>query len=331
MTTSSADSTSTIRAAIVGYGNLGRSVEKLVRAQPDMELVGIFSRRSELDTDTPVFPADTAADHASEVDVLFLCLGSATDIPEQATGYAQHFTTVDTYDNHKLVPGHYAAMGEAARAGGHVAMVSTGWDPGLFSVNRTLADALFPDAQQNTFWGKGLSQGHSDAVRRVAGVKKGVQYTIPSEDAIAEAKAGHGAEITGASAHVRECYVVAEEPGQASEDAIREAITTMPDYFAPYSTTVHFITEEEFERDHQGMPHGGHVITSGDLGGSRSSIEFALELGSNPDFTAASQVAYGRAAARLKASGQTGAFTVLEVAPYLLSPVPLQELIRRDV
>lgn len=328
MTTSSAAATTPIRAAIVGYGNLGRSVEKLVRAQPDMELVGIFSRRAELDTGTPVFPAASAADHAADVDVLFLCLGSATDIPEQATGYARHFTTVDTYDNHKLVPDHYAAMGEAARAGGHVAMVSTGWDPGLFSLNRTLADALFPDAQQNTFWGKGLSQGHSDAVRRVAGVKKGVQYTIPSEDAIAEAKAGRGAEITGASAHLRECYVVADEADQA---AITEAITTMPDYFAPYSTTVHFISEEEFERDHRGMPHGGHVVTSGDLGGSRSSIEFALELGSNPDFTAASQVAYGRAAARLKASGQTGAFTVLEVAPYLLSPVPLQELIRRDV
>ena len=328
MTTSS---TPTIRAAIVGYGNLGRSVEKLIRSQPDMELVGIFSRRPELDTDTPVFPAASAADHAGEIDVLFLCLGSATDIPEQATGYARHFTTVDTYDNHQLVPDHYAAMGEAARAGGNVAVVSTGWDPGLFSLNRTVADALFPDAQQNTFWGKGLSQGHSDAVRRVPGVKRGVQYTIPSEEAIAEAKAGRGAEITGASAHVRECFVVAEEPGAASEEALREAITTMPDYFAPYTTTVHFITEHEFERDHQGMPHGGHVITSGDLGGSRSSVEFALELGSNPDFTAASQVAYGRAAARLRAEGRTGAFTVLEVAPYLLSPVPLEELIRRDV
>lgn len=328
MTTSSADPTSTIRAAIVGYGNLGRSVEKLVRAQPDMELVGIFSRRAELDTDTPVFPAASAADYAADVDVLFLCLGSATDIPEQATGYARHFTTVDTYDNHQLVPGHYAAMDAAARAGGNVAMISTGWDPGLFSLNRTLADALFPDAQQNTFWGKGLSQGHSDAVRRVPGVKKGVQYTIPNDDAIAEAKAGRGAAITGASAHVRECYVVADEADHA---AITEAITTMPDYFAPYSTTVTFISEEDFERDHQGMPHGGHVVTSGDLGGSRSSIEFALELGSNPDFTAASQVAYGRAAARLKASGQTGAFTVLEIAPYLLSPVPLEELIRRDV
>ncbi|NUL46791.1 diaminopimelate dehydrogenase [Cellulosimicrobium funkei] len=329
MTTSSAPTP--IRAAIVGYGNLGRSVEKLIRTQPDMELVGIFSRRAELDTDTPVFPAASASDHAGEIDVLFLCLGSATDIPEQATGYARHFTTVDTYDNHQLVPDHYATMGVAARAGGNVAVVSTGWDPGLFSLNRTVADALFPDVQQNTFWGKGLSQGHSDAVRRVPGVKRGVQYTIPSEEAIAEAKAGRGAEITGATAHVRECYVVAEEPGTASEEAIREAITTMPDYFAPYSTTVHFITEQEFERDHQGMPHGGHVITSGDLGGSRSSVEFALELGSNPDFTAASQVAYGRAAVRLRAEGRAGAFTVLEVAPYLLSPVPLEELIRRDV
>nr|WP_159554962.1 diaminopimelate dehydrogenase [Citricoccus sp. K5] len=318
----------TIRAAIVGYGNLGKSVEKLIRAQPDMGLVGIFSRRSELDTDTPVFPAASAADHAQDVDVLFLCLGSATDIPEQAAGYARHFTTVDTYDNHQLIPDHYARMDAAAREGGHVAMISTGWDPGLFSLNRTLAAALFPDAQQNTFWGKGLSQGHSDAVRRVPGVRRGVQYTIPNEDAIVEAKAGRGAEISATSAHVRECYVVADEADHAD---IREAITTMPDYFAPYDTTVHFISDEVFERDHQGMPHGGHVVTSGDLGGSRSSVEFALELESNPDFTAASQVAYGRAAARLAAEGKTGAFTVLEVAPYLLSPVALEELIRRDV
>ncbi|XKH56732.1 diaminopimelate dehydrogenase [Citricoccus nitrophenolicus] len=318
----------TIRTAIVGYGNLGKSVEKLIRAQPDMDLVGIFSRRSELDTDTPVFPAASAADHVQDIDVLFLCLGSATDIPEQAAGYARHFTTVDTYDNHQLVPDHYATMDAAARGGGNVAMISTGWDPGLFSVNRTLASALFPDAQQNTFWGKGLSQGHSDAVRRVPGVQRGVQYTIPNEDAIVEAKAGRGAEISATSAHVRECYVVADEADHAD---IREAITTMPDYFAPYDTTVHFISDEVFERDHQGMPHGGHVVTSGDLGGSCSSVEFALELGSNPDFTAASQVAYGRAAARLKAEGKTGAFTVLEVAPYLLSPVALDELIRRDV
>ncbi len=318
----------TIRAAIVGYGNLGKSVEKLIRAQPDMDLVGIFSRRSELDTDTPVFPAASAADHAQDIDVLYLCLGSATDIPEQAAGYARHFTTVDTYDNHQLIPDHYARMDAAAREGRHVAMISTGWDPGLFSLNRTLAAALFPDAQQNTFWGKGLSQGHSDAVRRVPRVQRGVQYTIPNEEAIVEAKAGRGAEISATSAHVRECYVVADEADHAD---IREAITTMPDYFAPYDTTVHFISDEVFERDHQGMPHGGHVVTSGDLGGSRSSVEFALELESNPDFTAASQVAYGRAAARLAAEGKTGAFTVLEVAPYLLSPVALEELIRRDV
>ena len=318
----------TIRAGIVGYGNLGHSVEKLVKLQPDMELVGIFSRRTGLDTDTPVLPAERAAEHAGEIDVLFLCLGSATDIPEQAAGYARHFTTVDTYDNHQLIPRHRAEMDAAAREGGHVAMISTGWDPGLFSVNRVLGAALFPQPQQNTFWGKGLSQGHSDAVRRVPGVRRGVQYTIPSEEAIAEARAGRGAEITGASAHVRECYVVADEADHA---AITEAITTMPDYFAPYETTVHFISEEEFERDHQGMPHGGHVVTSGDLGGSRSAVEFVLELESNPDFTAAAQVAYGRAAARLKAQGETGARTVLEVAPYLLSPTGLGELIRRDV
>ena len=258
--------------------------------------------------------------------MLFLCLGSATDIPEQAAGYARHFTTVDTDDNHQPLPRHRAEMDPAAREGGHVAMISTGWDPGLFSVNRVLGAALFPQPQQNTFWGKGLSQGHSDAVRRVPGVRRGVQYTIPSEEAIAEARAGRGAEITGASAHVRECYVVADEADHA-------AITTMPDYFAPYETTVHFISEEEFERDHQGMPYVRecHVVTSGDLGGSRSAVEFVLELESTPDSTAAAQVAYGRAAARPKALGEMGARTVPEVAPYLLSPTGLDELIRRDV
>ncbi|STY68336.1 diaminopimelate dehydrogenase [Micrococcus luteus] len=268
-----------------------------------------------------MLPAEWAAEHAGQIDVLFLCLGSATDLPEQAAGYARHFTTVDTYDNHQLIPRHRAEMDAAAREGGHVAMISTGWDPGLFSLNRVLGAVLFPQPQQNTFWGKGLSQGHSDAVRRVPGVRRGVQYTIPSEEAIAEARAGRGAEITGASAHVRECYVVADHA----------AITTMPDYFAPYETTVHFISDEEFERDHQGMPHGGHVVTSGDLGGSRSAVELVLELESTPDSTAAAQVAYGRAAARLRAQGETGARTVLEIAPYLLSPTGLDELIRRDV
>ncbi|RRJ85795.1 diaminopimelate dehydrogenase [Gulosibacter macacae] len=316
-----------IRAAIVGYGNLGRSVERLVALQPDMELVGIFSRRDALDTDAPVFPVANAADHAGEIDVLFLCLGSATDIPEQAAGFAKLFTTVDTYDNHKLIPSHRTEMDAAARDGGNVAMISTGWDPGLFSINRTLAEALFPSAEQHTFWGPGLSQGHSDAIRRIPGVIRGVQYTVPREEALAAARTG-GAEISGKDAHQRHGVVVADA---ADHDRIREAIVTMPDYFVGYETTVEFVSEDEFERDHQGMPHGGRVITSGDLAGSRSTVEFSLELERNPDFTGAAMVAYGRAAARMRAEGRVGAVTVLEVAPYLLSPASLDELIARDV
>ena len=317
-----------IRAAIAGYGNLGRSVEKLVALQPDMDLVGIFSRRTNLDTDTPVFDAAVAEEHAADVDLLFLCLGSATDMPEQAAGWARLFTTVDTYDNHKLIPDHRAAMDAAAREGGNVALISTGWDPGLFSLNRTLASALFTEPQQHTFWGPGLSQGHSDAVRRIPGVKRGVQYTIPSEAALDAARSGGAGGLTGKQAHQRHCYVVADE---ADHDRIREAIVTMPDYFVGYETTVTFVDEATFDAEHQGMPHGGHVITSGDLAGSRSTVEFTLALERNPDFTAAAQIAYGRAAARLNAQGHTGAVTVLEVAPYLLSPTPLDELVARDV
>ena len=317
-----------IRAAIAGYGNLGRSVEKLVALQPDMDLVGIFSRRANLDTDTPVFDAAAAADHTGEIDLLFLCLGSATDIPEQAADWARLFTTVDTYDNHKLIPRHRATMDAAAREGGHVALISTGWDPGLFSLNRTLGSALFPDPQQHTFWGPGLSQGHSDAVRRIPGVEAGVQYTIPSEPALDDARRGAAGGLTGTQAHQRHCYVVADE---ADQERIREAIVTMPDYFVGYETTVTFVDQATFDAEHQGMPHGGHVITSGDLAGSRSTVEFTLALERNPDFTAAAQIAYGRAAARLNAQGHTGAVTVLEVAPYLLSPTPLDELVARDV
>lgn len=318
----------TIRAGIVGYGNLGRSVEKLVQQQPDMELVGVFTRRATLETATPVFPAAEIAAHADAVDILFLCLGSATDIPEQAPAITRLVTTVDTYDNHGRIPEHRERMDAAAREGGNVAVISTGWDPGLFSLNRTMASALFPDARQNTFWGPGLSQGHSDAVRRIPGVRLAVQYTIPREDALSAARAGHAGGVTGKQAHLRHCYVVADPADHAR---ITEAIVTMPDYFEGYATRVDFISEDAFVRDHAGMPHGGHVITSGDLGGSQSTVEYTLALGSNPDFTAAAQVAYGRAAARLAAEGRTGAFTVLEIAPYLLSPLPLEDLIRRDV
>lgn len=318
----------TINTAVVGFGNLGRSVAQLVQQQDDMELFGVFSRRTELDTDIPVYPVDTIEEYADQLDVLFLCLGSATDIPQQGTAFARKFTTVDTYDNHNDIPRHRADMDAAAREGGNVAVISTGWDPGFFSLNRTLGAAVFPEPQQTTFWGKGLSQGHSNAVRRVNGVKHGVQYTIPREEAIALAKHGRASEVNSKQAHLRQCFIVADE---ADQDRIRETIVTMPDYFVGYETEVHFISEDEFLRDHQGLPHGGRVITSGQLMNTQNSVEFSLELGSNPGFTAAVQVAYGRAAARLAADGQTGAYTVLEIAPYLLSPAPLDELIRRDV
>ena len=319
---------SNIRAAIVGYGNLGKSVEKIIGMQPDMELVGIFSRRAELDTKTPVFPVDTIAEHAENVDVLYLCLGSATDIPLLAPQYAKFANTVDTYDNHRDVARHRQEMDAAAKAAGNVALVSTGWDPGMFSLNRTLAEAVLPNARQHSFWGPGLSQGHSDAVRRVAGVKKGVQYTLPSEAALELARKGEAGELNGKQAHLRQCWIVADKADQAR---IENDIRTMPDYFVGYQTEVHFIDEETFDREHVGMPHGGHVVTTGDTGGFKHSIEYILKLERNPDFTAAVQVAYGRAAHRMRAAGQSGAFTVLEVAPYLISATPLDELIARDV
>lgn len=318
----------TIKAGIVGYGNLGRGVEYLLKQLDDFELFGIFSRRDSLDTDTPVFPVDDAARYQDDVDVMFLCVGSATDIPAQATGFAEYFTTVDTYDNHSKVAEHRAAMDQVARDHGNVAVVSTGWDPGLFSMNRVLGLSLFPEPVQNTFWGKGLSQGHSDAVRQVPGVQRGVQYTIPAQDAIDQARAGNGQGLSKTQSHDRIVYVVADP---ADHDRIREEIVTMPAYFEPYDTTVHFVTEAEFERDHQGAPHGGHVITTGNLQGHNASVEFSLDLESNPNFTTAAMVAFGRAAARLKAEGKTGAYTVLEVPLYLLSPQSLNELLASEI
>ncbi|MFD2674206.1 diaminopimelate dehydrogenase [Gulosibacter bifidus] len=314
--------TTNIRAGIVGYGNLGRSVEALIAQQPDMDLHGIFSRRDSLDTQTPVFSVDDIAAHRDQVDVLFLCLGSATDMPAQAASFAKQFTTVDTYDNHNLIPEHRAKMDAAAREGDNLALISTGWDPGLFSLNRVLAASLFPQPQQATFWGLGVSQGHSDAIRRIEGVKRGVQYTVPSEDAVAAAKAGQP--VDPKAAHKRQCVIVADA---ADHDRIRETIVTMPDYFVGYDTTVEFVSEAEFEANHTGMPHGGQVITAGQLVDSHNAVSFELELGRNPDFTGAVMVAYGRAAARLRAQGTVGAITPFEVAPYLLSPKSLDDLV----
>ncbi len=325
-----------IRTAIIGYGNLGRSVERVIAAQPDMELVGVFSRRDALDTAARVLPAADVEQYADEIDVLFVCLGSATDVPEQAPALARHFTTVDTYDNHHEIPRHRAAMDEAARAGGTLAMISTGWDPGLFSLNRVLGRAVLLGADQMTFWGPGLSQGHSDAVRRVPGVRKGVQYTVPKPEAIDAVRRGEGADLKGNECHLREVVVVADETGDAAADEelrarIRETIVTMPDYFEPYETTVRFVSDEEFDREHQGMPHGGRVVTVGRAGESGHVVEFQLELERNPDFTAAVQVAYGRAAHRLRQAGEVGARTVFEVPPYLLAQEGLDQLVESNL
>ncbi|AGF73400.1 diaminopimelate dehydrogenase [Corynebacterium halotolerans] len=320
-----------IRVAIVGYGNLGRSVEKLIQQQPDMELAGIFSRRDSLDTldpDTPVLPSAGFAEHTDKFDVALLCLGSATDIPAQAPEFIAHASTVDTYDNHRDIARHRAEMDKVAKAAGTVAIVATGWDPGMFSLNRTLAKAILPTAQQHTFWGPGLSQGHSDALRRIEGVRKAVQYTIPSEDALGSARRGEAGDLDGKQAHVRRCFVVCDA---ADEERIENEIRTMPDYFVGYQVEVNFIDEATFDAEHTGMPHGGHVVTAGDTGGFTQSIEYTLELERNPDFTAAVQIAYARAAHRLREAGESGAYTVLEVAPYLVSPTSLDELITRDV
>ncbi|MDO5701386.1 MAG: diaminopimelate dehydrogenase [Bowdeniella nasicola] len=314
----------TTRVALAGYGNLGRAFAALVEAQEDMELVAVFSRRPEITAPAPVIPLDQAEQHAADVDVLALCLGSATDIPALAPGLARTFTTVDTYDNHHLIPDHRAAMDEAARAGGNVAVISTGWDPGLFSLNRALAGALFPAPSQQTFWGEGVSQGHSDAVRRITGVRRAVQYTVPAEQALNAARAGDADQLSATDVHTRVVYVVADE---ADHERIASEIVSMPDYFEPYETSVTFIDEETFEAEHTGMPHGGHVITTGTLAQARATVEFALTLESNPEFTAAVQVAYVRAAARLREAGQTGAFTVFDIAPALLTRESVDDLV----
>ncbi len=315
-----------IRAAIVGYGNLGKSAEAVIAEQPDFDFVGVFSRRdaTALDTTSPVFPVDSIADFRDRIDVLLLCLGSATDMPSQGPEFAKLFTTADTYDNHALIPEHRERMDAAARSGDNLALISTGWDPGLFSINRVMGEALFHRATQNTFWGPGLSQGHSDAIRRIAGVRAGVQYTVPKEDAIAAAR--RGLTQNGKQAHLRQCYVVADVE---DHDRIRDEIVNMPDYFVGYETTVTFVSEAEFAQKHQGMPHGGRVITSGELGADHTqhTVEYSLELDRNPDFTAAALVAYARAAVRMRRDGVVGAVTPFEVAPYLLSPTPLDELV----
>ena len=317
-----------IRIGIVGYGNLGRGVETAIGLNPDMELVGVFTRRDPQSVDTvgaQAFPMSDLDRDRDDIDVLVLCGGSRSDLPEQSPAQAARYSIVDSYDNHARIPEHFAAVDAAAKAGGTTAVISTGWDPGLFSLNRVYGEAIVPQGSTYTFWGRGLSQGHSDAVRRVPGVAAGVQYTLPSEPAIERVRAGENPELSTRERHTRECFVVLEEGADA--ETVRNDIVTMPDYFEPYDTTVHFITADELARDHQGMPHGGFVIRSGTTSeGTKQVIEYRLALESNPEFTASVLVAYARAAARMNRAGDVGAKTVYDVAPGLLSPLSPEEL-----
>ena len=325
--------TSIIRVAIAGYGNLGRGAEAAIKQSPDMQLVGVFSRRAPasvtlIDDSVPVYTMDDIAQYKDDIDVLILCGGSKSDLPEQGPALASLFNIVDSFDTHAKIPEYFAALDAPAKKANKVAMLSVGWDPGLFSINRLYGEAILPVGETYSFWGKGLSQGHSDAVRRVDGVKSGVQYTIPSESAMAQVRSGEQPTLSTREKHTRECYIVLADDADA--DTVRDTIVTMPDYFADYDTTVHFIDEQTFEREHREMPHGGFVIRSGVSGidneQNNQVLEFSLKLGSNPEFTASVLVAYARAAYKMNQAGETGAKTVLDVAPTLLSPKPPAQL-----
>lgn len=319
-----------IRLAVLGYGNLGRGVEKAVKKNPDVELVAFFTRRdpASLKTNSPDVPVYAASDmlaHKDEIDVLVLCGGSATDLPAQSPEYAKYFNIIDSFDTHAKIPGHFAACDASAKSAGKVAMISVGWDPGMFSLQRLLGNCILPDGRDYTFWGKGVSQGHSDAIRRIDGVLDGKQYTIPVPAALEAVRSGKNPNLTTREKHTRECFVVAAEG--ADKSRIEREIKEMPDYFADYDTTVHFITKEELARDHAGIPHGGFVIRTGESSeGTKHVIEYSLKLDSNPEFTAGVLVAYARAVYRLKREGKSGAFTVFDVPPAYLSPKSGEEL-----
>lgn len=312
-----------IRIGIAGYGNLGRGVETAIQKNPDLQLVGIFTRRapesvSPCYAETAVFQMDSLSDFQDKIDVLILCGGSKDDLPQQGPVLASQFNIVDSFDTHARIPEYYASVDAPATANKKTALISIGWDPGMFSINRLFGEALLPDGETYTFWGKGLSQGHSDAIRRVDGVKAGVQYTIPSNDAIEQVRSGARPVLSTKDKHTRECYVVLEEGADAA--AVEQAIVTMPDYFADYNTTVNFIDEATLAKDHQRMPHGGFVIRSGNTSDEQKQVlEFSLKLDSNPEFTASILVAYARACYRLNQMQQYGAKTAYDVAPGLLS------------
>ena len=322
-----------IRVGIYGYGNLGRGIECALKQNDDMELVAVFTRRDPstvkiLTEGVSVFHVNDALKMTDKIDVMILCGGSATDLPEQTPYLAKYFNVVDSFDTHARIPEHFENVNKSATEGGKLGIISCGWDPGMFSLNRLYASAILPQGKDYTFWGKGVSQGHSDAIRRVKGVKNGKQYTIPVQDALDAVRSGTAPELTTREKHIRECFVVAEEG--ADLVAIENEIKNMPNYFADYDTTVHFISEEELLRDHSGIPHGGFVIRSGKTGWDKENthiIEYSLKLDSNPEFTASVIVAYARAAYRLSCEGQTGCKTVFDIAPVDLSPISREELI----
>lgn len=310
-----------IRIGIVGYGNLGRGVEQGLTQTEDLELVGIFSRRDPklLDTKSKAYHMDDLDSFKGKIDVLILCGGSQKDLPVQAPKLAQSFNTVDTYDNHNEIPTHFEKLDKVAKENQTVAVLSTGWDPGLFSLNRLLAEAILPKGETYTFWGAGLSQGHSDAVRRVNGVKKGVQYTVPQEDMIQDVKMKKKVAYNKLSAHKRVVYIVLEDG--ANELEVRKEIVTMPDYFEGYETEVHVVNQDTFDQEHTGMPHGGTVLRQGQTSDGQTSVyEFALDLDSNPEFTSAVAITYARAAGKLAHEKAYGAKTVFDIAPGYLSP-----------
>lgn len=324
-----------MKIAIYGYGNLGRGVEHAIKQNSDMELFGVFTRRNpaDLKTDTSgikVFSANDILKYKNDIDVLIICGGSATDLPTMTPELAKNFNVIDSFDTHADIPEHFARVDASAKEGGNIAVISVGWDPGMFSLNRLYASSILPDGQDYTFWGKGVSQGHSDAIRRIEGVIDARQYTCPAKEALDSVRRGENPELTTRQKHTRECFVVVEK--NADKAKIEKAIKEMPKYFADYDTTVHFITQEELDKDHKGIPHGGFVIRSGKTGINNANshiIEYSLKLDSNPEFTASILIAFARAAHKMSTKGQTGCKTVFDIAPADLSIMPVQEIIKK--
>ena len=318
-----------MKIAIAGYGNLGRGVELSITQNSDLELFGVFTRRApesvKTETGAKVYSLDDILKYKDEIDVVVICGGSAKDLPEQTPALAKHFNVVDSFDTHAKIPEHFKNVDESAKESKKIAVISGGWDPGMFSLNRLYASCILPDGKDYTFWGKGVSQGHSDAIRRIDGVADARQYTIPVPEALTAARSGENPDLTTRQKHTRECFVVAQEG--ADKERIENEIKTMPNYFADYDTTVHFITQEELNRDHKGIPHGGFVIRSGKTAsGSTHVIEYSLKLDSNPEFTSSVLVACARAAYRMQQDGLTGAKTMFDIAPSYLSEKTAEEL-----